>query len=169
MDINFPIKLRLSAAKLSTVLAVGAFFIGVSFLLFGADGTTRVPFFGYVPKQTVSYVFFFLGVAILIAGVNAFIMERPSLLVDADGLVFTPNFGSVRRLAWSEIEEIKAVSSRYDKSVVIRTRAAKFQKIPAFSQGSPDELCYLLQRCAEAAAKARKQSKAAPTSGADRS
>jgi hypothetical protein len=165
-NLEFPMTLRMSALRTAGILAIGALFIGCSFLLFGAEGTTRVSVFGRVPKHDLAYFFFILGVAIVLAMVQAFISERPALALNTDGFVFRPLFGSVRRLPWPEVAEITSRSSKYERCVVVRTRAGQVQKIPAF-QGSAEEMCYIMQRCAEVAAAAHKEAKRVPASAAD--
>jgi hypothetical protein len=155
-DLNFPITLRASAARKSVFLVLAAFVIWRSFNLFAAHGTTQVPLFGYVPKHEVADVVFAVGVMIAIGAAYAFVSGRPSLLLNADGFVYTPTFSAARRLAWSEIDSLTTYIDRYASGVAVRTRAGKYQRIPAL-QSSPADLRELLLRCAEAAGQARQK------------
>jgi hypothetical protein len=165
--LELPMTLRMSALRQAGIVALAVAFVGFSFQLYGEEGTTRVPIFGYVPKHDVAYFIFFVGVAIGIAMLQAFISERPALVLNTDGFVYKPVFGSARRLAWADVAELTFRSSKYESCVVVRTHTGQVQKIPAF-QGSPLEMCSIMQRCVEAAANARKEAKGA-TSAADRS
>jgi hypothetical protein len=119
-----------------------------------------VPIFGYVEKHNLAYFFFILGVAITIAMVQAFVTDRPALVLDADGFVYKPVFGAVRRLAWAEVADLTSRSNKYERCVVIRTRTGQTMKIPAF-QGSAEYMWYVMESCV-AEAKEAHQAKAAP-------
>jgi Bacterial PH domain len=150
MDIEFPITLRASAGRKSSALAIGAFFVVCGFFLIGAQGTTRVAFFGQVPKHDMGYFIFFLGILIVACVVRVIASGHPALVLNADGLVYTPLFGAPRRVSWAEIAELTFESDRYQGCVKIRTRAGKHVEIPAF-QGSADDMCILIRRGAVAA------------------
>jgi hypothetical protein len=147
---EFPVTLRESAGRKAGVLALGVCFVVFGFFYIGEQGTTRVAIFGEVPKHDMGYFIFILGVLIVAGAVRVIATGHPMLVLNADGLVYTPLFGAVRRLAWNEITALSFRSSRYEHCVVIRTRTGAYQEIPAF-QGPAEDMCDIIRRGAVAA------------------
>lgn len=150
-DIKFPIEFRMKPVTKFLALAIGVFLLGYGIHLIGRQGTMRVAILGDISQATFGYAAASIGIVLGIATVRAFVNERPKLVLDGDGIVFTPNFGAPRRVVWAEIAALTPYSGRYDSGVEIRTRAGQRLKIPAF-EGSAEDLRDLMQRCAAVAA-----------------
>jgi hypothetical protein len=149
-DLEFPIVLRMKAGSKLLVLVVALFMFGYGAYLVESHSMFEVPapIFGYISATTFGYIAAAIGIALLIAWVHAFVSDRPKLVLEADGLVFTPTFGAARRLTWAEIAAFTVYSDRYSAGVEVLTRAGKRVKIPAL-EGSADDLHDLLLRCAD--------------------
>lgn len=147
-DPQMPITLRAKPVTQLLVLAVAALLFWYGTQLIGDDGTTRVPIIGSVPAVYVGWPVLALGLFLGIAFVQSLVTGRPSLVLDAEGLTYAPNFGAVRKIAWAEINAIIPFSSRRWQGVRVMV-GDKSVTIPAFS-GTGDDLHDLMRRCATA-------------------
>jgi hypothetical protein len=145
-DLQFPIVLRMGpGSKLfGLVIGAGIFIVGV--LMSDDDGTTDVPIFGDVSASIVGVAMAVIGLGLTFALVNAVFTGKPTVTLDRDGVVFTPNLARERRVAWSDVAEITTYRERYGSGVSIRTHAGVVRKIPAIG-GTADDLCDLMLRC----------------------
>ncbi len=147
---DLPIRLTMGAGQKLFVLALGALMVGASFLLIGDHGTTTVSLFRGVPKIYVGYLMLLAGAVVVATVVVLLVANRPWVMLEAGGIAFAPNFGAVRRTAWSEIVACVPYDSEYGNGVRVRTRNGRTQTIPAFKTGG-DELRALMLKCAAAA------------------
>ncbi|HZP19862.1 MAG TPA: hypothetical protein VFB16_06580 [Bauldia sp.] len=149
-DLQFPIVLRIKPGGKILALLIGAAIFVVGVFMTGDEGTTSVPIFGYVSTSIVGYFMIVVGLGLALAAANGIFTGLPSVTLDRDGLVYTPNLARERRVAWNEIAAITTYSERYGSGVAIETRSGRVRKIPAV-EGSADDFRDLILRCAGAA------------------
>ena len=102
-------------------------------------------FFVALPAPVVGWSIFVVGALLSLMALNAALRNIPSLRLDAEGLVWTPNWGGPRRLAWHDIAEF---ASSYDRYGGVRVTATDGSHIAILAlDRRVDELRDLLETC----------------------
>lgn len=148
VDPQFPITMRAGPGQKLLLAGAAALIFWYGTQLVGQDGNTRVPIFGSVPAVYVGWPVVALGLILGLAFVQSLVTGRPSLMLDAGGLTYAPNFGAVRRIEWADVGAMIPYSDRYQRGVRVMV-GDKSVMIPAFA-GTADDLRELMLRCAKA-------------------
>lgn len=150
MDRDFPIEFRMKPGNKILGLALAVFLVAGGVYSTETEGTVRAPFFGSISSVTFGYIAITLGLVLGVAAARALAGERPKLVLNAQGFVFSPNFGPVREIAWVDISELTIYSNRYVSGVELLTDTGQRLSIPAF-EGSAETLHSLMQSCIDRA------------------